>query len=134
MTRRVLAPLGLVGLLLAAVLLAPAFVTAQAPGAAAPSKSSSQAWKVPRTPDGQPDLQGFWTNTTYVPLERPKNVTKLFYTPEEVAENIKRAAARFCPSSVSGGIFPSGGSTMSDVRRFNATALWPRSRPNCVKS
>ena len=25
----------------------------------------------PKTPDGQPDLQGFWTNSTYVPLERP---------------------------------------------------------------
>ena len=46
-----------------------------------------------RTPDGQPDLQGFWTNTTYVPLERPKNVTKEFYTREEAAEMIKRAAA-----------------------------------------
>ena len=26
---------------------------------------------VPRTPDGQPDLQGFWTNDTVTPLERP---------------------------------------------------------------
>src|SRR6185436_3931756 len=24
-----------------------------------------------RTPDGQPDLQGYWTNATYTPLERP---------------------------------------------------------------
>ena len=47
----------------------------------------------PRTPDGQPDLQGFWTNTTYVPLERPKDVTKEFFTKEEVAERIKKAAA-----------------------------------------
>ena len=93
MTRRVLTPLGLIGLFLAAVLLAPAFVTAQAPGAATPSKNTSKPWKVPRTPDGQPDLQGFWTNTTYVPLERPKNVTKEFYTKEEVVENIKKAAA-----------------------------------------
>ena len=38
-----------------------------------------------RTPDGQPDLQGFWTNSTYTPLERPDNVTKEFYTPEELA-------------------------------------------------
>ena len=93
MIRRVLASLGLVGFLLAVVLPAPALVTAQAPGAAAKSESTAKPWKVPRTPDGQPDLQGFWTNTTYVPLERPKNVTKEFYTKEEVAENIKRAAA-----------------------------------------
>jgi hypothetical protein len=36
-------------------------------------------------PDGQPDLQGFWTNSTYTPLQRPNSVTKEFYTPEEVA-------------------------------------------------
>jgi hypothetical protein len=93
MHRRVLASLGLVSLLLLVVLLAPALVVAQAPAAAATSENTAKPWKVPRTPDGQPDLQGFWTNTTYVTLERPKGVTKEFYTKEEVAENIKRAAA-----------------------------------------
>jgi hypothetical protein len=53
----------------------------------------AKAWKLPRTPDGQPDLQGFWTNTTYTPLERPKNVTKEFYTREEAIEIAKKAAA-----------------------------------------
>jgi hypothetical protein len=48
----------------------------------------------PRTPDGQPDLQGYWTNATYTPLQRPNNVTKEFYTPEEAAEIERRAAAR----------------------------------------
>jgi hypothetical protein len=47
-----------------------------------------------RTPDGQPDLQGYWTNATYTPLERPKDVTKEFYTREEAAERAKRAAAQ----------------------------------------
>jgi hypothetical protein len=28
-------------------------------------------WSVPRTADGQPDLQGIWTNATITPLERP---------------------------------------------------------------
>jgi hypothetical protein len=51
------------------------------------------SYKAPRTPDGQPDLQGFWTNSTYVPLERPAGVTKEFYTAEEMAAIIKRAAA-----------------------------------------
>lgn len=52
----------------------------------------SNTWTPPRTPDGQPDLQGFWTNNTYTPLERPRNVTKEFYTREEAAEIAKKAA------------------------------------------
>ena len=45
-------------------------------------------------PDGQPDLQGYWTNSTYTPLQRPNNVTKEFYTAEEAAAIEKRAAER----------------------------------------
>ena len=74
---------GLIGV--AAFLILSAILAAQAP--------AKSPWKVPRTPDGQPDLQGFWTNTTYVPLERPKDVAKEFYTPAEAAEMIKKAAA-----------------------------------------
>jgi len=54
----------------------------------------SSTYKAPRTPDGKPDLQGFWTNSTYTPLERPDGVTKEFYTPEELAEVERRGAAR----------------------------------------
>ncbi len=44
-----------------------------------------------RTSDGQPDLQGIWTNATVVPLERPANLKdKEFYTEAEAAENAKR--------------------------------------------
>jgi hypothetical protein len=60
------------------------------------------AYKVPRTPDGQPDLQGFWSNSTYTPLERPNNVTKEFYTPEEAAAAEKAAAARESAETVPG--------------------------------
>jgi hypothetical protein len=67
-----------------------AVVLLLAPYAAAQSKP----YTPPRTPDGQPDLQGFWTNNTYTPLERPANVTKAFYTQEEAIEVEKRAAQR----------------------------------------
>ena len=30
------------------------------------------SYKVPRTADGHPDLQGYWTNLTYTPFERPR--------------------------------------------------------------
>ena len=50
-------------------------------------------YKVPRLPDGHPDFQGFWNNTTYTPLERPKGIDRDFFTREEVIEQMKRAAA-----------------------------------------
>ena len=71
----------------AALLLIPVAAGAQAP------KAAPKAWAVSHTPDGQPDLQGFWTNTTYTPLQRPNNVTKEFFTKEELNEQIQKAAA-----------------------------------------
>jgi hypothetical protein len=55
---------------------------------------TARAYRAPRTPDGQPDLQGFWTNATYTPLERPDSVNKAFYTPEEAEAAIKQAIRR----------------------------------------
>src|SRR5687768_913241 len=71
-------------------------VAGQAPSGPAASRTTATAkpYVPPKTPDGQPDLQGFWSSSTYVPLERPNNVTKEFYTPEEAEEAMKRAAAR----------------------------------------
>src|SRR5437870_7945479 len=79
---------------LSIVLLATLSVAGQAPSAGAKAQPAAKAYKAPRTPDGQPDLQGYWTNSTYVPLERGNNVTKAFYTEEEFAKVIKEAAAR----------------------------------------
>jgi hypothetical protein len=64
-----------------ALLIAPAHAAEPAAkDAAKPPKS----WAPPRTSDGQPDLQGYWTNGTYIPLERPKELgTKEFYTEAE---------------------------------------------------
>ena len=65
----------------------------QAPSTAKTNGVAAKAYTPPRTPDGQPDLSGYWTSATYTPLGRPKNVTKEFYTPEEVAAVEQRAAA-----------------------------------------
>jgi hypothetical protein len=50
-------------------LLASSLLIAQAPPVDKPAPSG---WKVPRTPDGHPDLQGTYGNNSITPLERPK--------------------------------------------------------------
>src|SRR5262245_12577763 len=42
---------------------------------------------IPRTPDGQPDLQGIWSFATITPLERPAELAgKEFFTEKEAAD------------------------------------------------
>ena len=63
MTSRILGALAAV---MAVVALAPVPL-----GGQTASKRSEAAKAVPRTPDGRPDFQGYWTNATFIPLERP---------------------------------------------------------------
>jgi hypothetical protein len=66
---------------LAVILAAPPAAQPQSPAA------NSKTWTVPRTPDGQPDLQGIWTNATITPLERPPMfAAKLTVSDEEAAK------------------------------------------------
>jgi hypothetical protein len=71
-------------------------VAGQAPPAAAKvsgKTSSAKAWTAPRTPDGQPDLQGIWSNPTITPFERPAEFAgKAVLTEQEAAELEARAA------------------------------------------
>src|SRR6266852_2219448 len=94
MAQRCLVSVGVVTALTVVVLLATIPVAGQTPSSLTKTTGTAakKLYTSPRTPDGQPDLQGFWTNNTYTPLERPKNVAKEFYTPEEAAEVEKRAA------------------------------------------
>ena len=94
MRNRFLAFLSTAALAAAIMILGPASVVGQAPSSGAKTTKAS-SWKAPRTPDGQPDLQGYWTNATRTPLERPKGLgTKEFYTPAEMAENQRREQER----------------------------------------
>ena len=77
--RRILAAGLPAALLCAALIGAP-----QANAADAAPKASG--WKVPRTADGKPDLQGNWTNATITPLERPAKYTNRSLSDAEAAQ------------------------------------------------
>jgi hypothetical protein len=56
---------------------------------------ASKTWTPPRTADGHPDLQGYWTNATLIPLERPVELgNKEFYTEAEAAAMDKERIQR----------------------------------------
>jgi hypothetical protein len=58
---------------------------------AAASTSTAKNWTPPRTADGQPDLEGVWTNSTLTPLERPPELAgKEILTAQESADYVKR--------------------------------------------
>ncbi len=53
--------------------------------------AAATKWVVAHLPDGQPDFQGYWTNATYTPLERDRELgTKEFFTHEEALAYAKK--------------------------------------------
>jgi hypothetical protein len=60
-----------------------------------PAEAQNQKWTPTRTPDGQPDLQGVWTNATLTPFERPAALAgKPALTEQEAAAFEKAARER----------------------------------------
>jgi hypothetical protein len=83
MTHRYLAAKGVLAVSVAIVALASGHVASQVPSAG----SKNEAWTAPRTPWGDPDLQGTWWSDSLTPLERPKEFAgREFLTDKEVAE------------------------------------------------
>src|SRR6202171_5515665 len=82
------------------------------------TSSLTKPWTPPRTPDGQPDLQGIWTNATLTPLERPAELAaKEFLTPEEAEEYQARVLARWDRDNRAGG-------AEADLGRAYGSAWW----------
>jgi hypothetical protein len=84
------------------MLLTPRFLTAQTktagakpvakpvPTASEAAKATRSAGAIPRTPDGRPDLHGYWTNLSFTPMERPaKYQGREFLTEKEMQEVYK---------------------------------------------
>jgi hypothetical protein len=70
------------------------FTVAIALAALIPAHGAGQS-RIARTPDGHPDLQGYWTNDSFTPLERsPELGTKEFFTPAEAAVYFKQRLDR----------------------------------------
>ena len=87
---------------LTAAVIAVVLLTANPVAAQAPDPQPVAGYTVPRTADGQPDFEGFWTNATYTPLQRRDGVAGEFYTAEEVAASEARAADRESAQTVPG--------------------------------
>jgi hypothetical protein len=87
--------LALVGPALIGAALTPAVAqTASAPASTKmlAAKEGAKTWTPPKTVDGVPDISGVFTNSSAVPLERPKNLgSKEFYTKEEAEAVMKKA-------------------------------------------
>ena len=66
--------------------------------------SGTGAWELSRTPWGDPDLQGQWTNTTSTPMERPEDLSdQEILTEEDLAVRDSEVAARVSFDNVSPG-------------------------------
>jgi hypothetical protein len=50
------------------------------------SRAGAHRYRAPRTANGQPNLQGIWTNAWFTRLERPEELKQLVITPEEARQ------------------------------------------------
>src|SRR5689334_12977584 len=82
MLQRLFAALNILAAALVAAFLIPGPDARQTAQPKAPAKS----YAAPGTPDGQPDMQGIWSNAVVTPLERPADLKdQAFFTKEEAA-------------------------------------------------
>jgi hypothetical protein len=96
-------------LLLVAALARPVTVAAQAADSSSHTSTAAKAWTVPRTPWGDPDIQGLWPSNDMqgTPYERPESFgTRATLTDKEFAE---RQAARERQVRADGEVFVASG-------------------------
>ncbi len=99
---------------------------AQAPVVAAKTKGAptTKVWTAPRTPDGQPDLQGIWTNSTLTPLERPRDLAgKEFLTEQEALQRETRLREELSTDRRDGGAETDVGRSYNELWRERGKVL-----------
>jgi hypothetical protein len=95
MSNRYLTSLGALVAVIAVVSFSSAPAAGQTSKPAKTTAKTTKTWTPPHTPDGQPDIQGMWTNATITPFERPSALAeKAFLTVEEAAALEQQAAER----------------------------------------
>ncbi|HEY7798064.1 MAG TPA: hypothetical protein VIA80_04820 [Hyphomonadaceae bacterium] len=81
--------------------------------AAFSAEAQTPGWTPPRTPDGKPDLQGDWTNSSITTLERTSSSLPLVLNAEQIrrleSSRAQQAAADAAPTPVSQGAPQAGG-------------------------
>jgi hypothetical protein len=81
--------------------------------------------KVPRAPDGKPDLQGIWSRSILTPLERPGNESdKAEYDPSVRAELEDAAQQRQLDLRTEPTITPPGEKTTDSYNTFWRDGFW----------
>lgn len=92
-------------------------------------------WTLPRTPDGQPDLQGVWANNTVTPVERPEVFGNREFLTEEDIEFLERRVEEIKASGgdalFGDGVLAaafSGVVTSSDTETGNYSQAWMAQR------
>jgi hypothetical protein len=112
---------GALAVAIALVSLAAVSVKGQAPAA-----KTTKLWTPPRTPNGQPDLQGVWNYSAGTPLERPAAFAgKLTLTDDELAQAEKRILERNSRDR------RDGSGTNADVNRDH-NEFWDEKRPTIL--
>jgi hypothetical protein len=120
---------------IAALYLAPAPSSGQGltPAAKVKATTTAKTWTPPLTPDGHPDLQGIWSNSTLTPLERPSQLAgKEFLTEKEAADYEKQLLQNTNRDRRDGGADADLGRAYNDAWYDSGTKIVKKRRTSLV--